>query len=133
MSVTSGLVKIIRFLAGTNEGVSLATQEKIIADWLTIATLMRGRQPSQLRQALITADKSLDNALREVVSGETMGERLKAAKAMFSAAAYNKIWEAHKIRNRIVHESGYEPPYFMVESAIADFRAALQMLKINVS
>lgn len=112
--------------------VSADTQSRIKSDWRNIQTLINGGQPSQLRQALITADKSLDNALRDVVAGDSMGERLKNAKDKFDWAVYDKIWKAHKIRNSLVHESGYEPTHTMVTNAIDDLKKGLNRLGVSV-
>jgi hypothetical protein len=92
---------------------------------------MEGGQPSQLRQALIQADKSLDNALRDLVPGETMGERLKNAYSLFEKNFYNNIWRAHKMRNALVHESGYEPPHHALKRSIDDFKKALNKIGIT--
>src|SRR3989344_8464727 len=118
--------------ATTRKNASAQTIELIRRDWEEIDILLKGRAPSQLRQALIKADKSLDNALKDVVEGEGMGERLKNARNMFDYQMYDKIWKAHKMRNSLVHESGYEPPYHMVEGGIADLRNALGKLGINI-
>lgn len=112
--------------------VSTQTIQKIKLDWNNIDTLLKGKSPSQLRQALITADKTLDSALKDIVSGESMGERLKNAKDKFDYATYNKIWNAHKIRNALVHEAGYEPGYSMLISAVNDIKYALSKLGVFV-
>jgi hypothetical protein len=108
------------------------TRNNIIRDWKNVRLLLSQKGPSQLRQALIVADKSLDNALRDIVDGDTMGERLKNAEKMFDKDLYNKIWEAHKIRNTLVHESGYEPPYFVVTQAVENISKGLATLGINI-
>jgi len=108
------------------------TQDKIRLDWENIKILLNQKGPSQLRQALITADKSLDNALKDMVVGENMGERLKNAKDMFPWDLYQKIWEAHKLRNNIVHESNFEPLYFMVTEAITNIQSGLTSLGLKV-
>jgi hypothetical protein len=108
------------------------TQDNIRVDWENIKVLLNQKGPSQLRQALITADKSLDNALKDMVLGENMGERLKNAKDMFPWDLYQKIWEAHKMRNSIVHESNFEPPYFMVTEAISNIQKGLDSLGLRV-
>jgi site-specific recombinase XerD len=112
--------------------VSAETVEKIRRDWQQIDVLTREGGPSQLRQALITADKSLDNALKDRVSGETMGERLKNAKDLFEYSVYDKLWKAHKMRNALVHETGYEPPYHMVISGIEDLKTGLLKLGVRI-
>ncbi len=112
--------------------VSTQTKSRIQSDWNQIKILIDGGSPSQMRQALITADKALDNALRDVVAGETMGERLKSASNKFDKVTYDKIWRAHKMRNALVHESGYEPSYGMLKNAIEDLRKGLNKLGVNV-
>ncbi len=106
--------------------------DKITSDWQSVQTLMQGKSPSHLKQALISADRCLDHALKSVVAGETMGERLKNANTKFDRNLYDKIWKAHKIRNSLVHEAGYEPPYFMINDAVETFRKALGVLGIKL-
>ncbi|KKU51060.1 MAG: hypothetical protein UX73_C0008G0001, partial [candidate division WWE3 bacterium GW2011_GWC1_47_10] len=64
--------------------------------------------------------------------GDVMADRLKAAKTRFDIVTYNKIWEAHKVRNALVHESGYEPPYYVLTEAVEHLRRGLERLGINV-
>jgi hypothetical protein len=61
-----------------------------------------------------------------------MGERLKMAKDTFDRDLYNKIWEAHKVRNNLVHEAGYEPPYYVLTDAIEKLRLAIVSLGVKV-
>jgi hypothetical protein len=112
--------------------VSPETAGRIKSDWKNIGKLVTSKGPSQLKQALITADKTLDNALKEIVAGETMGERLRNAKDLFDYETYNKIWEAHKVRNNLVHEAGYEPPHHMITDAIEKLRRGLNSLHVQV-
>ena len=108
------------------------TTELISREWEEIDILLKQRGPSQLRQALLKADKTFDNVLRDLFTGEGFAERLKSARESFDYQTYDKIWKAHKMRNSLVHETGYEPPYHMVEGGIADWRNALGKLGINV-
>jgi len=107
------------------------TRSVIEKEWRNIKVLLDGKQPSQLRQALITADKTLDNALKDIVAGETMGERLKDAPHLFEKSLYDKIWRAHKVRNSLVHESGYEPPHHILTSSINNLKTALNSLGVK--
>jgi len=112
--------------------ITANTRNKIVDDWRNVEMLLNQKSPSQLKQALIIADRSLDNALKDIVDGNSMGERLKNAQNMFSYDVYNEIWEAHKVRNSLVHESGYEPPYFVVIQSVESFKKGLQSLGINL-
>lgn len=54
--------------------------------------------------AIINADKLLDKAMIERgFKGQNMGERLKRHAQAFSGL--NDVWSAHKLRNRVAHES----------------------------
>jgi len=71
--------------------------------------------------AIIQADKLLDQALKERgFSGETMGDRLK------SSHAGDKVWAAHKIRNRIAHETDVRLNAIMVNQALRGFKQGLK-------
>ncbi len=127
-------MNILKFLFGKVRRVNISgeTFQKIDQDWQHIQTLLFGKSPSQLRQALILADKSLDNALKDLVAGETMGERLKNAKSLFDALLYDKLWSAHRCRNALVHEAGFDPPHYVVTKAVEDLRKGLRALRVNV-
>ena len=112
--------------------VTQGTENNILSEWKNISILISQKNPSSLKNALINADKTLDNALRDMVDGETMGDRLKNSERMFNRDLYNKIWEAHKIRNNLVHESGFEPPHFVITEAIQNLKTALQSLGLRI-
>ena len=83
----------------------------------------------QLRSALIEADKLLDYVFRaKRVKGETMGERLKNAKGVFSWNDYQNIWEAHKLRNKMAHEIEFNPSVKELEEKYRFLRKALKSL-----
>lgn len=112
--------------------VNFETEQKIKSDWKKIEILLKGGSPSQLKDALLTADKALDNALRDLVSGENMGQRLKNAKSMFEWETYDKVWKAHKLRNSLVHESGFEPTHDMIKDGITRLKKGLISLGIKL-
>lgn len=116
----------------TRRNVSTQTRQRIELDWKQMDAMLNGSSPSQLKQALIIADKSVDNALRDLVEGENMGQRLKNAKDLFEWSAYDKIWKAHKMRNSMVHEAGFDPTKGMIIDAVEDLRSALKILGIRV-
>jgi hypothetical protein len=112
--------------------VTPQTESKIQRDWQNIEVLLRLKGPTQLQQALVIADKTLGAALKDIADGETLGERLKNARGRFDRETYNKVWEAHKVRNNMVHETGYEPPHYVVEQAISQIKSGLKELKVNI-
>lgn len=73
------------------------------------------------------ADKLLDKALIEMgVSGKTMGERLKKSSTKFSNL--NAVWRAHKVRNAIAHEAGFEVSFQQAKNALEIYKQALKDL-----
>lgn len=77
------------------------------------------------RLAIIDADKLLDHALKQSgASGDTMGERLRSKQGTFTH--YNQLWNAHKLRNRIVHEPNVNLSKMVTQQALGEFRRALK-------
>ncbi len=97
--------------------------------WHEVERMMQKGGPANLRQAVIEGDKLVDHCLKHLhVPGESMGERLRAAKARFSD--YDGLWKAHKTRNQVVHETRKELLSFEAKQSIGRFRRALQDLGI---
>lgn len=103
---------------------------EIQARWETImATSKTGA--SGLKSAVTEADKLLDHVMRQSgYAGDTMGERLKAAKPQFAAdyATYDAVWRAHKLRNTLVHEVGFDLVVSQATEALHDFERGLRQL-----
>lgn len=95
--------------------------------WQRIEELKQTSQIANLRQAIIEADNLLDFVLKSKVSGDSLGERLKNAASFFERRAdYQAAWEAHKVRNRLVHEG--EVLEFSLQEALRNFEKALEGL-----
>lgn len=99
--------------------------EKYRRKWLEIERLPGRDNQQGCHYAIIEADKLLDIAMREKgVRGDTMGERLKTAKDVWSDR--NAVWTAHKLRNQLVHEADVKVDYNNTRRALADFKRALK-------
>lgn len=116
---------------GAAKGISKQTLDLITSEWQLINIDLRSKSPSVLKTALIRADKSLDNLLKDISNGNTMGERMIASKHLFSADTYQRIWSGHKVRNSMVHDSGYEPQTFILIEAIENLRAGVSELGVK--
>ena len=82
-----------------------------------------------LQQLLIEADKLLDYTLQQrKVKGETLGERLKSAKNLLDHPSYNNVWEAHKLRNRLVHEVDATADARQLKSAVSGLERGILSL-----
>ncbi len=77
--------------------------------------------------SVLNADKLVDQALRELgLPGDTMGEKLKNSPKKFSDV--NSLWAAHKLRNRIAHETNVIVGYDEARYALVSFKKALKDL-----
>jgi hypothetical protein len=97
--------------------------------WSEIQAMMGQGGPANYKQSIMEADKLVDNVLGSKVSGNTMGERLKNAKHLFSPATYDGLWTAHKIRNKIAHEADFEGLSSDATLAVRNFERALKELR----
>lgn len=78
-------------------------------------------------RAITEADKLVDYVLRKQgYVGENMGERLRSAEPRFSSL--DGLWQAHKLRNRLVHETGFDVGLPRAKKALSEFRRALRDL-----
>lgn len=77
--------------------------------------------------AIIDADKLLDDALKKRhFKGKTMGERLVSAQR--SITDNDAVWYAHKLRNRLVHETNVKLKKSNVQRALEGFKKGLRDL-----
>ena len=60
--------------------------------------------------------------------GETMAERLVAAKTRLKNK--DEVWSAHKIRNRLVHETNYHPTQKIVKRSLNGYYRAFKDLGV---
>jgi hypothetical protein len=99
-------------------------QSEIKARWETImATSQTGA--SGLKSSINEADKLLDHVLKQLgYGGERMGDRLKAAGPRFTNQ--NHVWRAHKLRNALAHEIGFDLVPSQAREALKDFEQALK-------
>jgi uncharacterized protein YutE (UPF0331/DUF86 family) len=82
------------------------------------------------KQALIEADKILDKVLKVKIRGKKdMGARLKFANKIISDKdLYQQIWEAHKLRNQIVHEVDTKVTFKEIKRAVSILNQARESL-----
>ena len=112
---------------------TLDGQDKMVVlqKWHEILKMLDAGGPSHFRQAVLESDKLTNFVLgRMQISGETMGQRLKSAGNRFSPKIYQGLWDAHKIRNRLVHEMDNEILNYEAKEAIEKYQAALKDLGV---
>lgn len=112
-------------LAIVTRGHKHLDKQKYRSKWLSIEGSLIKDTVSSYHLAVLNADKLLDHALKEAgYKGQTMGERLKSAKQIFSNR--NAVWSAHKLRNQIAHETDVRVEFDAARRAIASFKQALK-------
>lgn len=98
------------------------------ADWQRIAKLAAESKTASL--AVIEADKLLDRVLRDGRwRGETMADRLDSASGVFKD--YKAIRRVHRLRNRLVHETGASSSCRQAEGALKVYRRGLKNLGVK--
>jgi hypothetical protein len=117
------------YATARRHGVEPMNREQIFTRWATIEA-MAASGGNGLRQAINEADKLFDHILRQQgLSGDTMGDRLKSARPRFTdRAVYDGIWRAHKLRNALAHEVGFDLVPSQAKEAITDFETGLKTL-----
>lgn len=103
---------------------------KIRRKWKIIKKRLESRDQSNYKMAVIEADKLLDNLLeRAGYPGDTMAARLKR---LTSAQISNldAVWQAHKLRNSIVHDIEKQVRYNQARDAIEAFEKTLEELEV---
>jgi hypothetical protein len=102
---------------------------EVRARWQTI-TATAGTGASGLKSAINEADKLFDYVLKQLgMSGDTMAERLKASRTRFAEYAdYDGVWRAHKVRNALAHDIGFDLVPSQARDALHDFEQGLKAL-----
>ena len=110
----------------TKKGSTLDVQ-KFRVRWMTIEQQLSKTEPSSHLLCVLSADKLLDQALRDKgIRGDTMGERMKSAGSLWSNA--DATWSAHKLRNRIAHDTDVKVAYDEARRSLAAFKQSLKDL-----
>lgn len=120
--VGGGILFIITHSFGKSKQLDV---DRYRTSWLTIEQQLVKGEEASCHLVILNADKLLDQALKQRgFKGETMGERMKTAKATWSNT--NNIWTAHKLRNRIAHETDVKVGYDTARRALSAYKRALK-------
>jgi hypothetical protein len=106
-------------------------------DWLaiegklrTIELLANQKDQTSAKQVIIQADMMIDSILKQAnVPGQTMGERMKAINSLLSRDVSNKLWQAHKKRNELVHEDGSFVADWEKQTYLSSFKEAVSAMR----
>jgi len=132
-------MSFLEFLLGKKRKrfrLGLPRQDKVIVQqkWAEIQELIKLGGPSRFKTAILEADKLLNFVLEKMGYQGNLGEKLKMAKDKFidgsDYSIYNEIWEAHKCRNRIVHEVEYTPLSHEAHDVVRKYEKGLRKLGV---
>lgn len=121
--VFGGLLFIVISL--TKNSPKALNQDKYRCKWLAIENRLKRDDENTYALCILEADKLLDQALRERgLSGKTMGERMKQFQGKWSNG--NGVWAAHKVRNKIAHETDVRLEYTRVRQVLIAYKQGLK-------
>lgn len=89
-------------------GISEADKQYIAEKRQEIEQMMMSDNAYELKHAVIEADKLVDHILKaKGYQGATFADRLRSAESYMDSAMYQRLWEAHKVRNQIAHQDSH--------------------------
>ena len=96
--------------------------------WEEIKKHVSDFKESSWKLAVIEADKFVDDALKNAgFQGESMGERLMTIDPS-QLLSLQQLWDAHKLRNLLVHDVNYEVTHRQAILAVEAFEQVLREL-----
>lgn len=123
--IFGGLLFVI--ISMTKRGPRALDQDKYRSRWMTIEATLKRDETNSYTVCILEADKLLDQALRDRgLEGKTMGERMKQCQGKWTNG--NGVWAAHKLRNRIAHETDVKVDYTRTKQALIAYKQGLKDL-----
>ncbi len=95
---------------GKKDDIVPEVVEKKNEQWEMVQKHIDSPNPAEWKLAIIEADKMLEDVINTILPGYeslSIGEKLKKIESS-DFLSLNEAWEAHKVRNKIAHESSYE-------------------------
>jgi len=100
-------------------------QNKYRSRWMAIETRLKRDDENSFTVCILDADKLLDQALRDRgLAGKTMAERMKQFQGKWTNG--NGVWAAHKLRNRLAHETDARVDYDRTRQALVAYKQGLK-------
>ncbi len=97
--------------------------------WQVVQARLKREDDANLKLAVIEADNLFGDILKRMgLPGTDFGERLRQFEA-HELKSVNLVWEAHRLRNAIVHEPSIQIAREQAEQAVKNYEAALKELE----
>lgn len=104
--------------------------DKITEDWQKIIQDFQKGDEANLKLAIIEADKLLDDIFKKAnFPGADMGERLENINSA-QLSCIDDVWRAHRIRNKIAHETNFVIKRDEADIIIKVYERALEELQV---
>jgi len=112
-SIVVGIFKVLWWLIKLPFG-GIAKKQRVSNESLNhirnkrseIEGLLGSQNEIELKHAVMEADKVVDYAFRSYgYAGDTFADRLRSAEKYLDRYVYQSLWEGHKVRNQIAHET----------------------------
>jgi len=85
--------------------ISDGRKKKVLVRLEELRAFAHSTEPAIRRDSVIKLDNLLAKALQYYFNNVNLcGDNLKLANKIFKKKDYNSLWEAHKVRNKIVHD-----------------------------
>ena len=105
------------------------SREEIQKKWDAIMAISEQQGAMGLKMAVVEADSLFDGILKSLVMpGTDMGERLRAA--CYKYPELKKVWNAHRLRNQIVHETTFQLDVNDGKEAMRTYERGLKVLRM---
>lgn len=117
-----------RYLKTKKKKVELNTPI-VSSAWSKVQNKVKENTADSMRLAVIEADGILDEVLKRMgLGGETLADRLGNVKAG-QYHSLDKVWDAHRLRNNLVHTPDFQVSIPKAEEAIAAYESFLKEAK----
>ena len=120
------LIRFITFKPYGKKGIARRVAKK----WKLISNRLKSASESDWKIAIIEAESFLDEIFEKIgLEGEGFGQKLKQIKiSEFSNIIVEDIWQAHKVRNNIVHDPNYRLNFEQAKKTLIIYEKALNDL-----
>lgn len=107
-----------------------AHKNEFVLKWQRVKERAHKIQEAEYKLAIIEDDKVFDDLLKKMsLKGADMGERLKNIDSEL-LPSIDKVWQSHKIRNKIAHEPDFHLSYDEAQTVVKNYEIALRELRI---
>lgn len=111
--------------------ISQGSLINISDDWKKIMDRAQNESPQVLTLAIIDADKLVDDTLRMLgFTGEHVAERLERLGKSQKMKTLNSLWQAHRIRNNLVHATGFQIASRQAREVLSAYEDFFKELKV---